>query len=43
MSKYNSDLDELIPPKIQLIDKEFIDKTINDSTSIIVNTDNAYS
>ena len=43
MSKYNSDLEELIPPKIQLIDKEFIDKTINESTSIIVNTDNAYS
>jgi tRNA threonylcarbamoyladenosine biosynthesis protein TsaB len=43
MSKYNSDLEELIPPKIQLIDKEFIDKTINESTSIIVNTDSAYS
>jgi hypothetical protein len=26
-----------------LIDKEFIDKTINESTSIIVNTDSAYS
>ena len=43
MSKYNSDLEELIPPKILLIDKEFIDKTINESTSIIVNTDSAYS
>ena len=43
MSKYNSDLDELMPPKIQLIDKEFIDKNINDSTSIIVKTYNYYS
>ena len=34
---------KLIPPKIQLIDKEFIDKNINESTSIIVNTDSAYS
>jgi hypothetical protein len=43
MSKYNSDLEELISPKIQLIDKEFLDNTVNDSTTIVVNTESAYS
>ena len=43
MSKYNSALEELISPKVQLVDEEFLDSTVNESTTIVVNTESAYS
>ena len=43
MSRYSSDLEELISPKIQLVDEEFLDNSVNESTTIVVNTESAYS
>ena len=37
LSKYNSELVELIPPRIEFIDKEFLNKMIDNSTTIVVN------
>ena len=42
LSKYNSELDELIPPSIEFIDKEFLNKMIDNSTTIVVNDINSY-
>lgn len=42
LSKYNSELDELIPPRIEFIDKEFLNKMIDNSTTIVVNDINSY-
>ena len=42
LSKYNSELDELIPPRIEFIDKEFLNKMIDNSTTIVVNDISSY-
>ena len=42
LSKYNSDLDELIPPRIEFIDQEFLNKMIDNSTTIVVNDISSY-
>ena len=42
LSKYNSDLDELIPPRIEFIDQEFLTKMIDNSTTIVVNDSSSY-
>ena len=42
LSKYNSELDELIPPSIEFIDKEFLNKMIDNSTTIVVNDISSY-
>ena len=43
LSKYNSDLDELIPPRIEFIDQEFLTKMIDNSTTIVVNDSSSYN
>ena len=42
LSKYNSELDELIPPRIEFIDQEFLNKMIDNSTTIVVNDISSY-
>ena len=42
LSKYNSELDELIPPRIEFIDHEFLNKMIDNSTTIVVNDSSSY-
>ena len=42
LSKYNSDLEELIPPRIEFIDYEFLNKMIDNSTTIVVNDSSSY-
>ena len=42
LSKYNSELDELIPPRIEFIDHEFLNKIIDNSTTIVVNDSSSY-
>ena len=42
LSKYNSELDELIPPSIEFIDQEFLNKMIDNSTTIVVNDSSSY-
>ena len=42
LSKYNSELDELISPSIEFIDKEFLNKMIDNSTTIVVNDISSY-
>ena len=42
LSKYNSDLDELIPPRIEFIDQEFLNKMIDNSSTIVVNDSSSY-
>ena len=43
LSRYNYDLEELISPKIELIDKDFFNNIVNVSTTIVVNNDSAYN
>ena len=43
LSKYNSELDELIPPRIEFIDHEFLNKMIDNSTTIVVNDISSYN
>ena len=42
LSKYNSELEELIPPRIEFIDQEFLNKMIDSSTTIVVNDSSSY-
>ena len=42
LSKYNSELDELIPPSIEFIDQEFLNKMIDNSTTVVVNDSSSY-
>ena len=42
LSKYNSELDELIPPRIEFIDHEFLNKMIDNSTTVVVNDSSSY-
>jgi tRNA threonylcarbamoyladenosine biosynthesis protein TsaB len=42
LSKYNSELDELIPPRIEFINQEFLNKMIDNSTTIVVNDISSY-
>ena len=42
LSKYNSELDELISPRIEFIDEKFLNKMIDNSTTIVVNDSSSY-
>ena len=42
LSKYNFKLEELIPPKIELIDEEFLNNLVDASTTIVVNSESSY-
>ena len=42
LSKYNSELDELISPRIEFIDQKFLNKMIDNSTTIVVNDSSSY-
>ena len=42
LAKYNSDLEEIISPRIELIDENYLNNIIDENSTIVVNTDSAY-
>ena len=42
LAKYNSDLEEIISSRIELIDENYLNNIIDENSTIVVNTDSAY-
>lgn len=42
LAKYNTDLEEIISPRIELIDENYLNNIIDENSTIVVNTDSAY-
>ncbi len=42
LAKYNTDLEEIKSPRIELIDENYLNNIIDDNSTIVVNTDSAY-
>ncbi len=42
LAKYNSDLEEIISSRIELIDENYLNNVIDENSTIVVNTDSAY-
>ncbi|MDG2475709.1 MAG: tRNA (adenosine(37)-N6)-threonylcarbamoyltransferase complex dimerization subunit type 1 TsaB [Flavobacteriaceae bacterium] len=42
LAKYNTDLEVIISPRIELIDENYLNNIIDENSTIVVNTDSAY-